>query len=244
MVSSEQSFKCTPVLLGGCAVPCGQCKSCGRSEGPWGPSPGATRSVFGFGLQRAVSFSKFCAGAPPPLALPTSGHRLDRWVHASTRQLCPRRSGRAGPPAATRAPPPLPPPPEGPAARAGVAGTSRPRRPGHQQLQPSWAAPWVKPGGFGSSWPLPSSGGWGRGARDLALVRAAAVPSLRKRGQESLTSAVDSPCNIHYSDDCVFSLITHYFYAERGFLTKGKTTAITFILGAANSRNTLLSVPN
>lgn len=104
MVSSEQSFKCTPVLLGGCAMPCGQCESCGRAEGPWDPSPGATRSLFGFGLQRAVSFSKFCAGAPPPLALPTSGHCLDRWVHASTRQLCPRRSGGAGPSAATWAP--------------------------------------------------------------------------------------------------------------------------------------------
>ena len=43
-------------------------------------------------------------------------------------------------------------------------------------------------------------------------------------------------CNTHYQNDRVFSLITHYFYAERRFLTKGKNNSNNIhIYGAANS---------
>lgn len=60
-----------------------------------------------------MSFSKFCAGTFPALpaptlalAVPTSGHRLGRWVHDPTCQLCPRTLGKAGQATAARPPPP------------------------------------------------------------------------------------------------------------------------------------------
>lgn len=132
----------------------------------------------------------------------------------------------------------------------GVAGTGCPGLPGHQQLEPSWAAPWVE-GCRGVGAPASSShsrplGAGLRGPRPGFGWRSCRLVSLQKGEEGSILSAVDSPvCNTHhYLDDCVFSLVTHYFYAERGFLTKGKTTAITFISleQLTHTRNILLFV--
>lgn len=160
MISSEQSFKCALVLLGGSALLPGEIKGPLRPVARghpftfrfWTPEGGELllSSVWG---PRLPSPSP----CPPPVTISTAGSTppLASFVREGREELGVLRPGRARP---TR------PRPRGLwPARAGVVGTRRPRLPGHQQLKPSWAAPLVKPGwgwggAIGSFWPLPSEG--------------------------------------------------------------------------------------
>lgn len=78
--------------------------------------------------------------------------------------------------------------------------------------------------------PSPSLGAWSPGS---CLAATVAFLSEEASLRRLLTLPV---CNTHYQNDRVFSLITHYFYAERRFLTKGKNNSNNIhIYGAANS---------
>lgn len=92
---------------------------------------------------------------------------------------------------------------------------------------PFWAAPRVRGRGGGLATSilrvqLHSAGpGWPQ-ARDLHPVGAAAAQIFpeRRRGVHPVGCQLPV-CDTHYRNDCVFSLITHYFYAERR-LNEGK----------------------
>lgn len=215
-----------------CGWLCSGAKSDSRetAEGPWGPPSGAPKGGELLGALR------WGPASPRPAHLRSPSHC---GVQASTCQLRPRREelGRA------------------------AAGGPRARRRGWRglavpgSLVTSCSSPprWL-PGGVGvgmgasahcGRFFLRGSGSEGPAAR----LWFAQLPLCLQEGDEgSLWSALDSPrvISIHYPDDCVFSLITHYFYAERGFLTKGKTTAITFISleQLTHTHNILLFVRN
>lgn len=132
VISPGQSSKrVCPVLLAGCAlVPSRKVQ---RDQRALGPAARGLLLTFRFGSlggsRRVGSSHSSSAGAPPPLALalPASGHRL---------------SARSTPPCASFVPEGREEP-----ARHGCpvgAGTGCPGLPGHQQLEPSWAAPWVE----------------------------------------------------------------------------------------------------
>lgn len=88
---------------------------------------------------------------------------------------------------------------------------------------PLWAAPQVR--GAGDPQPLPSSGCsstlQGPKPETCILWVQLQLRWFQKGGKGSILQAVASLCDTHYRNDCVFSLITHYFYAERR-LNEGK----------------------
>lgn len=201
-----------------------------RSKGPCGPAPRGHPFTFWFWapegrelLLSSVQGPRLPSPSPcpPPVTISTAGSTppLASFVPEGREELDAPRPPLPSPPVPARGacgPPELgwgdlpSPAPRAPAARA-LLGSSLGEAGGR--------------GAIGSFWPLPSEG-----VQDLAFVRAAAVQCLCRREKSLSCRLLTLPvCNIHYPDDCVFSLITHYFYAERGFLTKGKTTAITFI---------------
>ena len=77
------------------------------------------------------------------------------------------------------------------------------------------------------AWGCPSSSP-SSGAVSPGSGLAAAVEFLSKEASFHRLPTLPI-CNTHYQNDRVFSLITHYFHAARSFLTKGKTTARTFL---------------
>lgn len=99
---------------------------------------------------------------------------------------------------------------------------------GPMTCQSQWQ-PWAR-----SAWgSLSSSLSLGAGSPGSRLAAAVAFLSEEASLRRLLTLPV---CNTHYQNDRVFSLITHYFYAERRFLTKGKNNSNNIhIYGAANS---------
>lgn len=67
-------------------------------------------------------------------------------------------------------------------------------------------------------------------ARDLCPVGAAAAQMVPEGRKGIHPAGCRLPvCDTHYRNDCVFSLITHYFYAERRLNEGKKTTAITHL---------------
>ena len=92
---------------------------------------------------------------------------------------------------------------------------------------------------MGLSVPVPASGAGSPGS-----CLAAAVAFLSE--EASLCRLLTLPvCNTHYQNDRVFSLITHYFYAERRFLTKGKNNSNNISMEQlTHSHSVLLFVQN
>ncbi|KAF6344828.1 hypothetical protein mRhiFer1_010206 [Rhinolophus ferrumequinum] len=91
----------------------------------------------------------------------------------------------------------------------------------------SWASLGSSPGGRGGGPPATSILGVqlhsaGPQARDLHPVGAAAAQMVPEGRKGIHPAGCRLPvCDTHYRNDCVFSLITHYFYAERR-LNEGK----------------------
>lgn len=103
-----------------------------------------------------------------------------------------------------------------------------------------WAAPRGRGGAAGGGdWPLPSSGCSPtlrpRPAPGLkpASCGCSCSSDLSRTEERDPSCRLPTPCDTHYRNDCVFSLITHYFYAERR-LNEGKNNSNN-ISGAANS---------
>ena len=96
--------------------------------------------------------------------------------------------------------------------------------------------------GHGAVHPCPRPHPRGQGPRAPAVQLQLRFFSEEALSRRLLTLPL---CNTHYRNDRVFSLITHYFYAERRLLTKGKNNSNNIhIYGAANSHNILLFVQN
>lgn len=173
------------------------------------PGPGRPFAFRFFRPQRAMSFSKFCAGTFPALpaptlalAVPTSGYRLGHWVHDPTCQLCPRTLGKAGQATAARTTPPPPRPAplslsEAPAAspelvRRGPAVTG-------SLVTSSLSLPGRLPGAAGGHRLVPAAsilggGGWGGPGQGFAQPQ---------KGEGGSCGLLALPvCNTHYPSDC------------------------------------------